>query len=71
VTTWRSGEAHGFITDSRGSSWFVSRADLPEGLTLLLAGTPVSFTGSPVPTHGRKYPRAQLVRLDDTKSGDL
>ncbi|MFS8103076.1 NYN domain-containing protein [Lentzea alba] len=64
VTEWKSGQAHGFITDTRGGSWFVSRDELPEGLTLLLAGTPVSFTGSPVPTAGRKYPRAQSVRLD-------
>jgi len=69
VATWRSGESHGFITDTRGGSWFVSRDDLPEGLTLLLAGTPVSFTGSPVPLPGRKYPRAQLVRLDDVTPG--
>lgn len=62
VTGWESGRAHGFITDTRGGSWFVSRDDLPEGLTLLLVGTPVSFTGSPVPTGGRKYPRAQAVR---------
>jgi cold shock CspA family protein len=68
VTTWRSGQAHGFITDTRGGSWFVSRDDLPEGLTLLLAGTPVSFTGSPVPLAGRKYPRAQSVRLDDVRT---
>jgi hypothetical protein len=66
VATWKSGQSHGFITDTRGGSWFVSRDDLPEGLTLLLAGTPVSFTGSPVPVAGRKYPRAQLVRVDDS-----
>ena len=62
VTGWKSGQAHGFITDTRGGSWFVSRDDLPAGLTLLLAGTPVSFTGSPAPMPGRKYPRAQSVR---------
>ncbi|ANZ41759.1 NYN domain-containing protein [Lentzea guizhouensis] len=68
IATWKSGQAHGFITDTKGGSWFVSRDDLPEGLTLLLAGTPVSFTGSPVPMAGRKYPRAQLVRLDEFPS---
>ncbi|MGW6448548.1 NYN domain-containing protein [Lentzea sp. NPDC055074] len=62
VATWKSGQAHGFITDTRGGSWFVSRDELPAGLTLLLAGTPVSFTGSPAPMPGRKYPRAQAVR---------
>lgn len=62
VASWKTGQAHGFITDTRGGSWFVSRDDLPAGLTLLLAGTPVSFTGSPAPTPGRKYPRAQAVR---------
>ncbi|WP_439663558.1 NYN domain-containing protein [Lentzea sp. HUAS TT2] len=62
VATWKTGQAHGFITDTRGGSWFVSRDELPDGLTLLLAGTPVSFTGSPAPIPGRKYPRAQAVR---------
>ncbi|SDP26291.1 NYN domain-containing protein [Lentzea jiangxiensis] len=62
VASWKTGQAHGFITDTRGGSWFVSRDELPAGLTLLLAGTPVSFTGSPAPMPGRKYPRAQAVR---------
>jgi len=62
VTSWKSGQPHGFITDTRGGSWFVSRDDLAAGLTLLLVGTPVSFTGSPEPIPGRKYPRAQSVR---------
>lgn len=62
VTGWESGRAHGFITDTRGGSWFVSRDELPAGLTLLLVGTPVSFTGSPAPMPGHKYPRAQAVR---------
>jgi hypothetical protein len=62
VASWKNGQAHGFITDTRGGSWFVSRDELPSGLTLLLAGTTVSFTGSPSPLPGRKYPRAQAVR---------
>ncbi|WP_158839961.1 NYN domain-containing protein [Saccharothrix deserti] len=62
VTGWRVGQPHGFITDTRGGSWFVSRDDLPEGHTVLPTGTPVSFTGSPTPTPGRKYPRAYSIR---------
>jgi uncharacterized LabA/DUF88 family protein len=61
VTGWRAGQPHGFITDSRGGSWFASRDDLPEGHTVLPTGTPVSFTGSPTPTPGRKYPRAYSI----------
>jgi hypothetical protein len=61
VTGWRAGQPHGFITDTRGGSWFVSRDDLPEGHTGLPTGTPVSFTGSPTPTPGRKYPRAYSI----------
>ncbi|MEU5696206.1 NYN domain-containing protein [Actinosynnema sp. NPDC020468] len=64
VTGWRSGQPHGFITDSRGASWFTSRDDLPEGHTMLPTGTPVSFTGSPTPTPGRKYPRAHAIRTE-------
>ncbi|MET1072995.1 MAG: NYN domain-containing protein [Umezawaea sp.] len=62
VTGWKAGQPHGFITDSRGGSWFVSRDDLPDGRTGLPNGTPVSFTGSPAPTAGRKYPRAYSIR---------
>ncbi|MEO6084614.1 MAG: NYN domain-containing protein [Umezawaea sp.] len=61
VTGWRPGQPHGFITDTRGGSWFVSRDDLPDGHTVLPTGTPVSFTGSPTPIPGRKYPRAYSI----------
>ncbi|GAA3463970.1 hypothetical protein GCM10018963_59830 [Saccharothrix longispora] len=64
VTGWRAGQPHGFITDTRGGSWFVSRDDLPDGHTVLPTGTPVSFTGSPTPTPGRKYPRAYAIRRE-------
>ncbi|MFE2757957.1 NYN domain-containing protein, partial [Actinosynnema sp. NPDC059335] len=63
VTGWRAGQKHGFITDTRGGSWFASRDDLPVGLAMLPTGTPVSFTGSPTPLPGRKYPRAQSIRI--------
>ncbi|NUT52575.1 MAG: NYN domain-containing protein [Saccharothrix sp.] len=62
VSGWRVGQSHGFITDTRGGSWFASRDDLPGGQTMLPAGTPVSFTGSPTPTSGRKYPRAYSLQ---------
>ncbi|CCH31732.1 NYN domain-containing protein [Actinosynnema sp. NPDC047251] len=62
VTGWRAGQPHGFITDTRGGSWFVSSDDLPDGRSALATGTPVSFTGSPTPNPGRKYPRAYSVQ---------
>lgn len=62
VTGWRAGQPHGFITDTRGGSWFVSRDDLPEDRPVLPAGTPVTFTGSPTPSPGKKYPRAYSIR---------
>ncbi|GLZ37049.1 hypothetical protein Acsp05_06740 [Actinokineospora sp. NBRC 105648] len=64
VTGWRPGQAHGFITDTRGASWFASRDELPNGYTLLLTGTSVSFTGSPTPIPGHKYPRATAIHLE-------
>jgi uncharacterized LabA/DUF88 family protein len=64
VTGWKAGQPHGFITDSRGSSWYASRDDLPVGVAMLPTGTPVSFTGSPVPAPGRKYPRAEAIRFE-------
>lgn len=62
VTGWQAGQSHGFITDTRGGSWFASRDDLPGSRTMLPIGTPVSFTGSPVPPPGHKYPRAYSIR---------
>ncbi|TQM78710.1 uncharacterized LabA/DUF88 family protein [Saccharothrix saharensis] len=64
VTGWKAGQPHGFITDSRGNSWYASRDDLPVGVAMLPTGTPVSFTGSPVPAPGRKYPRAESIRFE-------
>ena len=64
VTSWKAGQPHGFITDTRGGSWYASRDDLPVGLAMLPTGTTVSFTGSPVPSPGRKYPRAESIRFD-------
>jgi uncharacterized LabA/DUF88 family protein len=64
VTGWRAGQPHGFITDTRGASWFVSKDQLPGDRTQLRTGTPVSFTGSPAPAPGKKYPQAFEVRVD-------
>ncbi|MCE6996487.1 NYN domain-containing protein [Saccharothrix sp. S26] len=64
VTGWKAGQAHGFITDTRGGSWYASRDDLPVGVAMLPTGTAVSFTGSPVPSPGRKYPRAESIRFE-------
>ncbi|ACU38156.1 NYN domain-containing protein [Actinosynnema mirum] len=63
ITGWRDDQPHGFITDTRGGSWYASRDDLPGGAPMLPVGTQVSFTGSPAPGPGRKYPRAQAIEL--------
>ncbi len=62
VTRWEPGQSQGFITDRDGRSWFVSRDDLPEGMTALVVGTRVWFSGSPHPKPGKKYPQAYSVR---------
>ncbi|SEP54295.1 MULTISPECIES: NYN domain-containing protein [Amycolatopsis] len=64
VTGWRQGQTSGFITDNRGGSWFVSRDELPDGYDNLDVGTPVSFTGSPKPAPGKKYPQAYSIHID-------
>ncbi|XVV00618.1 NYN domain-containing protein [Actinosynnema sp. CA-248983] len=64
VTGWKPGQPHGFITDTRGASWFVSRDDLEDGLPALPIGTSVSFTGPSTPPIGRKYPRAYAVQAE-------
>lgn len=63
VTGWRPGQTHGFITDSTGGSWFASRDELPDGYDDLAIDTPVSFTGSPKPAPGKKYPQAYSIHV--------
>jgi NYN domain len=63
VTGWRPGQTHGFITDSAGRSWFASRDELPDGYEELPINTPVSFTGSPNPAPGKKYPQAYSILI--------
>jgi len=59
ITRWRPGHTHGFITDDKGTSWFVSRDSLPRGLDELPEGTLVTFSGKPTPKAGKAYPEAQ------------
>lgn len=61
VTRWQG--TAGFITDTSGGSWFVSRDDLPEGREELVVGARVTFSGSPKPRPGKKYPQAVSLRL--------
>lgn len=60
ITRWQG--TSGFITDSRGGSWFVSRDSLPEGMHSLPVGTRVTFRGRPHRQPGKKYPEAYSVR---------
>ncbi|GAA0589873.1 hypothetical protein GCM10010174_00980 [Kutzneria viridogrisea] len=63
VTGWRPGQTHGFITDTEGGSWYVSREDIPRGFDALPLNARVSFAGSPIPSPGRDYPRAHSIRF--------
>lgn len=62
VTRWEPDATSGFITDTDGTSWFVSRDSLPGSRLSLPVGTRVTFTGSPKPAPGKKYPQAQSVQ---------
>lgn len=53
----------GFATDSEGTSWFVSRDDLPAGRAELDVHTAIAFSGAPDPAPGKKYPRAYSIQL--------
>jgi hypothetical protein len=61
VSRW-SGSS-GFATDPVGVSWFISRDDLPGGRMELSLGTRITFSGSPFPAPGKKYPRAYSIQL--------
>jgi len=60
----RSEETFGFITcSSRGGSWFFSKTDdHGHDSDVFEVGTRVSFTGSPHPTFGKRYPQAFTIR---------
>ena len=66
VTRWNPGDSSGFITETgTGASWFASRDDLPDGTPALQPGTPVTFTGSPRPKPGKRYPQAHTIRATE------
>jgi hypothetical protein len=65
VTRCDPGELYVFITDDDGGSWWASRT---RGMSTAVAaaiayGAEVSFTGSVIPEHGRRYPEARGVQL--------
>ncbi|MFI7642329.1 NYN domain-containing protein [Nonomuraea sp. NPDC049400] len=63
ITRWDPGATSGFITDTVGQSWFVSRDSLPGGRTSLPKGTLVRFSGRPKPKPGKRYPEAFSVMI--------
>jgi hypothetical protein len=44
----------------------VRLADLPDGIQSLTPGTSVTFTGSPQPKPGKRYPLAYAIRTAPT-----
>lgn len=58
-------ELYVFITDDDGGSWFASRTRGMSAATAaaIACGAGVSFTGSVIPEHGRRYPEARDVQL--------
>lgn len=66
ITKWDAGATHGFITATDGMSWFASRDELPDGRMSLPLGTAVTFTGSPKPKPGKKYPQAYSIEADES-----
>lgn len=64
ITQCRDDLPYGFITSAAGKSFFFSRVDDdghdPDALVL---GTRVSFTGSPLPSPGKRYPTAYMIRV--------
>jgi cold shock CspA family protein len=63
ITRWEPGDTYGFITSADGDSWFVSRDSLPDGVTELTEGTPVTFSGSAKPRAGKGYPEALRIEV--------
>ena len=63
ITRWQTGATSGFLTDSEGLSWFVSRDSLPDGRQELSTGIEVTFAGMPKPKPGKRYPEAYSLRI--------
>lgn len=63
ITRWQPGATSGFLTDSDGLSWFVSRDSLPAGRQDLPTGAEVTFAGMPKPKPGKKYPEAYSLQV--------
>jgi hypothetical protein len=63
ITRWS--DTSGFATErGTGQSWFVSRDSLPDGHGSLPVGTTITFTGSPSPKPGKRYPEAYTIRVE-------
>lgn len=63
VTRWEDGETYGFITGDDHVSYFLSRDELPQGLTSVAVGTVVRFTSASAPPPGARYLHALSVRV--------
>jgi hypothetical protein len=62
ITRWRDGERYGFLTDTHGQSWWLSKDSLLGNVTDIDVGTWVEFKGSPHPPNGQRIPTAVSVR---------
>jgi hypothetical protein len=63
VDRWRDDESFGFIHDTHGRSWWLSKDSLLGSVADVQVGTLVSFRGSPHNSPGRDYPTAYSVRI--------
>jgi hypothetical protein len=71
MTRWRDGDRWGFVMDGKGQTWYVASDQLPDGLPTLPPGAYVSWSGSPSPAPGRRYPQAYTVRLEHVPASSL
>ncbi|MFC7733428.1 DUF6221 family protein [Actinomadura keratinilytica] len=62
ISRWDDGSPYGFVTDTVGRAWFVSRDQLVGQRESLPLHQPVAFLGDPVAPEGKAHPPALGVR---------
>ncbi|MEU6034710.1 DUF6221 family protein [Actinomadura sp. NPDC047616] len=62
ISRWEDGSPYGFITDTAGRAWYVSRDQLVGQRESLPLYQPVAFLGDPVVPAGKSHPPALGIR---------
>ncbi len=63
IVRWQPYDNWGFISDTEGNQWYVREDQVLPDRECLDVRTPVTFSGSPHPKPGKRWPEAYSVRV--------